>query len=255
MDSQRNYSNQSMNEIVFESRNKEYGAFLHRTQYQKYLAKALAWSIGIFVLSVVTPLVIKKMGWIKEQPVPVLDTFTLMQPPPLNPKAQEKPEVPKLEETRQAKDLELDAAKKEDVQDSVPLTNDKKKNDPSKTGSDTSGKSNVNGDGDNNIYSGRSLNTWPQFPGGEEAYFKFLTDHLKYPKEEEQDAIGGRVEVSFVVNKDGSLEQFNIRKSSGNENLDQEALRLMKMQPHYIPGTRQGKPVRAVIIIPVTFNP
>ena len=93
----------------------------------------------------------------------------------------------------------------------------------------------------------------PSFPGGPEAMMKFLKDNIKYPSICIESGIQGRVIVSFVVNKDGSIEQVEVL-SGVHERLDAEAVRVVKLMPTWTPGQMQGHPVRTKFNLPVTFR-
>lgn len=93
----------------------------------------------------------------------------------------------------------------------------------------------------------------PAFPGGQAAMMKFLRDNIKYPSVCAETGIQGRVIVSFVVNKDGSIEQVEVL-SGVHERLDAEAVRVVKLMPTWTPGQMQGHAVRTKFNLPVTFR-
>ncbi|MBB6127514.1 energy transducer TonB [Mucilaginibacter lappiensis] len=93
----------------------------------------------------------------------------------------------------------------------------------------------------------------PEFPGGLYKFSKYLDKNLKYPKEAKENNIQGRVTVTFVVEKDGSLSDSKVTKSLTPET-DAEAIRLIKNSPKWIPGKQGGRPVRVLYSIPITFQ-
>ncbi|MBO7114843.1 MAG: energy transducer TonB [Bacteroidaceae bacterium] len=93
----------------------------------------------------------------------------------------------------------------------------------------------------------------PEFPGGTEALLKYLRDHIKYPAICRENNIQGRVLVSFVVNKDGSIVEPEIVKGV-NPSLDKEALRVIAGMPSWKPGKQRGKEVRVKFTVPVNFR-
>ena len=93
----------------------------------------------------------------------------------------------------------------------------------------------------------------PSFPGGPDAMMKFLKENLKFPSICAENGIQGRVVVSFVVNKNGSIEQVEVL-SGVHERLDAEAVRVVKLMPTWTPGQMQGHAVRTKFILPVTFR-
>ena len=92
-----------------------------------------------------------------------------------------------------------------------------------------------------------------EFPGGQAAMMKWLSNNIRYPEAAQQNGISGRVVVKFVVEKDGSIGQPSIVKGVDRE-LDQEALRVVKRMPKWQPGKNNGQPVRSYFNLPVTFR-
>lgn len=93
----------------------------------------------------------------------------------------------------------------------------------------------------------------PQFPGGNAALFEYLSKHIKYPVIAEENGIQGRVIVTFVVERDGSITDVKVVKSV-DPSLDKEAQRVVKGMPHWIPGKQNGAAVRVKYTVPVTFR-
>jgi len=93
----------------------------------------------------------------------------------------------------------------------------------------------------------------PEFPGGFEAMYKWIAEHLKYPEEAVKNKVQGRVFVQFVVEKDGTITQAEVKRSP-NDLLSEEALRVVKLMPKWEPGKVGGKPVRSVFNLPVMFK-
>lgn len=93
----------------------------------------------------------------------------------------------------------------------------------------------------------------PEFPGGIVEFMKWLTANLKYPEHARNNKIEGKVVVSFIVNKDGSIASPKIQKSA-DPMLDNEALRVVKMMPHWKPGISNSKPCRTMFAIPIVFK-
>lgn len=93
----------------------------------------------------------------------------------------------------------------------------------------------------------------PMFPGGTQALMQFLKDNVQYPPECEEICIQGRVILTFVVERDGSITQAKVVKSL-DPRLDAEALRVVKAMPKWIPGRQGGVTVAVKYTIPVTFR-
>jgi len=93
----------------------------------------------------------------------------------------------------------------------------------------------------------------PEFPGGMEALFKFLTENIHYPKSALEAKIEGRVLAQFVIAKDGSVVKSKIVKSV-DPALDAEALRLINAMPNWTPGKQNGKVVPVKFTVPINFS-
>ena len=94
----------------------------------------------------------------------------------------------------------------------------------------------------------------PEFPGGQQALFKYLSENVKYPVIAQENGIQGRVICQFVVNKDGSIVDVEVVRSGGDPSLDKEAIRVIKSMPKWKPGKQRGKPVRVKYTVPVNFK-
>ncbi|MBW4890733.1 TonB family protein [Mucilaginibacter sp. HMF5004] len=109
----------------------------------------------------------------------------------------------------------------------------------------------VNIRSDDAIYN--TAETPPSPKGGLDAFYNFLSANIKYPAEDKKNNIQGRVIVQFVIEKDGSLSSFNVkRRPSGT--LGNEALRVLQLAPNWVPATQAGKPVRVLYTIPINFS-
>ena len=93
----------------------------------------------------------------------------------------------------------------------------------------------------------------PSFPGGGEAIEKYLNDNIKYPKVARENDVQGRVEVSFVVERDGTLSNIRVARSV-DPFLDKEAKRVILSMPRWKPGKKDGNEVRVRYKLPVTFS-
>lgn len=92
-----------------------------------------------------------------------------------------------------------------------------------------------------------------EFPGGQAALMKWLSNNIRYPESAQQNDIQGRVIVKFVVEKDGSIGTATIAKGV-DKDLDREALRVVKKMPKWQPGKNNGVAVRSYFTLPVTFK-
>lgn len=93
----------------------------------------------------------------------------------------------------------------------------------------------------------------PEFPGGMQGLFKYMQNNVNYPKEAKNQKIEGRVIVSFIVEKDGSISDVH-PLTAVHPLLDKEAMRLVNEMPRWKPGTEKGKAVRVSFALPVSFK-
>lgn len=100
---------------------------------------------------------------------------------------------------------------------------------------------------------GRIMETMPEFPGGPEAYFEYLNNELHYPENCIRDSISGVVIIEFVVEENGKVTNAKVIKSV-NPDLDNEALRVVKNFPNWIPGSFYGKKKSVTYTIPIKFT-
>ncbi len=100
---------------------------------------------------------------------------------------------------------------------------------------------------------GMIIERQPEFPGGEAALVKFIKDNLKYPADAARDSIQGRVTLSFVVKKNGSITNIEVMRSP-DKRLTKEAIRIVKSMPRWKPAIKLDKPVRAKYVLPITFR-
>lgn len=107
-------------------------------------------------------------------------------------------------------------------------------------------------DMNNNEVPLRVIEELPEFPGGMTEFMKWLTHALKYPTRAKQLKQQGQVNITFVVEKDGSVSNIKFTKET-NTALDAEVLRVLRMMPKWKPGTNHGKPCRSMVAIPFVF--
>ena len=93
----------------------------------------------------------------------------------------------------------------------------------------------------------------PSFPGGMAALMAYLQKSIKYPPVAEENGIQGRVVCTFVVERDGSVTDVRVAKSV-DPSLDKEAVRVVSAMPKWIPGKQNGQSVRVKYTLPVTFR-
>ena len=93
----------------------------------------------------------------------------------------------------------------------------------------------------------------PEFTNGEQALRQYIANNVKYPDVEKQKGIQGKVYVTFVVSKDGSIANANIARGV-DASLDAEALRVINGLPNWKPGKQRGKNVNVSYTVPINFR-
>jgi protein TonB len=249
-------------DIVFEGRNKAYGAYELRKENSKTTLRSLLIGAFIFGVAVASPLIAnlipdssdedanldKKIVTIKlppkeEQPK------DLPPPPPPPPKVDQvkfvKPVVAKTEE------IVEEPPKMEEIKDKK-LGDETIKGDPDAplTLEDAgTGPSQVVEE-DNNIYNTAGIEVKPDFPGGLEKFYKFIGKNFQVPEEE---GLKGKIFVTFVVEKDGSLTDIKVLRDIGY-GTGKEAIRVLKSCPKWNPGEQNGKKVRVLYSLPISIQ-
>jgi len=97
------------------------------------------------------------------------------------------------------------------------------------------------------------VESMPGFPGGEAARIKYLNNNIKYPQMARESGIQGRVFVTFVVEKNGTVTDVRVLRGIGG-GCDEEAIRVIKNMPNWQPGKQRGKPVRVQFNMPILFK-
>lgn len=104
---------------------------------------------------------------------------------------------------------------------------------------------------DNKVWA--SVEQDPQFPGGQAALLKWVSDNLRYPSVAKEEGIQGRVVVQFVVKRDGSIGTVKVIRGK-DPDLDEEAIRVTRSLPKFAPGRMNGLPVNVWYTLPITFR-
>lgn len=98
-----------------------------------------------------------------------------------------------------------------------------------------------------------SIAQYPEFPGGEEALMRFLQNNIKYPDMARKQDVQGRVVIRFIVDAEGKINEVKLFRGIGF-GCDEEALRVVKMMPAWKPGRNDGKPVSVYFDLPIHFS-
>ncbi len=271
MESKINYHALSMDEIVFDNRNKNYGAFILRQTSERNQLKALIMMAGISIAAFCLPILLKSLGFMAEKIIEKEILISCPMAAPIieikkaNTLATPQKTVPKkmLDNANRQMEVSKDTA---EIKNSI----EKKPNINEQVIGSTSGVTTITsivpgtvgpsfGSGttkpNSGTYEGTTFTSEiPSFIGGQDAFDQFVEEHIIYPQRAIEDDVEGTCEIRFVVNVDGSLEQFSISNSSRNKELDVAALALVKKLPKYNPGRQNGQAVRVWCVIPITFT-
>ncbi|HVW14683.1 MAG TPA: TonB family protein [Mucilaginibacter sp.] len=251
-------------ELVFDDRNKAYGAYDLRKHYNSALLKAMT-----ITFSVVICLFVGYSFFHKNRPmetVYVIPTVPPIAPPDVKktivPPKQSAVERPKSVATVKYPVFKVTVDKEAENPPTITDLQTAAISTKTQTGDPAAGNIDVpitttdNG-GDptegEKVMTMASVEVMPQFPGGEAAWIKYLQKNLHYPSQAAEAGISGRVYVSFVVEKDGHLTDIKVERGPGY-GLDEEAVRVLKAAPAWTPGIQNGKKVRVSYVMPITFQ-
>ncbi|MBX0334033.1 energy transducer TonB [Pontibacter sp. HSC-14F20] len=264
----------SLDDIVFEGRNRAYGAYLLRKIYNKHITIAATVAIALFFLFLSIPLITKMIKGDQEEaqvvdrivtevdlaPPPPLDEATPPPPPPPPPdlppppppvRAQVKftPPVVKRDAEVQEEEKVPDQSELEDV-DIGTETVEGVKGAPLDLG-DIDGTSDVVAEVvEEKPYT--YVEQMPEFPGGESEMMKYLGKNIRYPAAAQRAGVEGLVVLSFVVSRTGEISEIEVVKSLGS-GTDEEAVRVVKTMPKWSPGKQNGRSVPVRYTLPVRF--
>ncbi len=248
-------------EIVFEGRNKIYGAYELRKTNGKTTLRSLIIGGVIFIFLVSIPVLANLIPDGNDDAVLDQKITTVKLPPKEKPKENLPPPPPPPPKVDQVKFVKPVVAKAEEVTEEPPKVEeikDKKIGDKTIEG-DPNAELTVEpvGNGpsqvveeDNNIYNTAGIEVKPDFPGGLEKFYKFVGKNFQVPEEE---GLKGKVFVTFVVEKDGSLTDIKVIRDIGY-GTGKEAMRVLKSCPKWNPGEQNGKKVRVLYSLPITIQ-
>ncbi|UKJ06408.1 energy transducer TonB [Solitalea lacus] len=261
-----------LTEIVFENRNREYGAYQLRARYDKTMRKALFSSVGsLVILGVITvslhskadegpkvisiPYVIdtRKYEIVPDKPLePELPKKTASLPPAATVKSTEltvvpdekvaKPEHPPTKEELEGKAIGSISSENTGAGNTENMM-------PGNEGESLNGTENGNSTAETPFVHAEEM---PEYEGGFQKMFKFIGRNLRYPNMAVENDIEGAVTVQFVVDKDGNVYNASVLKGIGG-GCDEEAVRVVKLLK-FKPGRQNGQPVKVQFSLPIRFT-
>jgi len=248
----------SFDDIVFESRNKEYGAYSLRKRYNRNVMISLLIGSVILATVIITPYLNAKAAdnaakraerqvEIKMENLDQPNETVAPPPPPPPPPAdvvQQAKYVPpvvvdsvKPEENVQlmtADEAQIEVQDQEVVEVVEEVKEEVQEEDPEATPFVV-------------------VEEMPMYPGGDSELLKYIAEHTQYPEIAKENNIQGRVIVRFCVTSKGGVSQVSILKGVDPE-LDAEAIRVVNTLPAFKPGKQGGKPVPVWYMVPITFT-
>lgn len=268
-------------DLVFEGKNKEFGAYeLRTTSVQRHNKAVLYTIIGAILLvaaalgfmTVQQMIAERNIADAGEQEEVLIDMGETDEPEPEEQKVEIKqPEVLPEEVLNTVKVTELKIVEDEKVKSEDEIkTQDELKETTTAFGQ----KDNDKGTEDRNVTRTlkeevvvekkepvkevkeeifKSVEQMPTFPGGDAALMKYLSSHINYPTMAQENNIQGKVIVQFVVTKTGKVGEVKVVRSV-DKDLDREAVRVCKSLPNFVPGRQNGQPVSVWYTLPVTFK-
>ncbi|MBS1682484.1 MAG: energy transducer TonB [Bacteroidetes bacterium] len=258
-----NENPQKWEDIVFEHRNKSYGAYMLRMIYSKNVAMAsgIALLIMAFMLAYPTLAELLKSDEDLSKKPKMMKQVSLEQPPPIQPDQPPPPDIPPPPVKTVIKFLPPKVTEKEVVEEEkMPTIEEIKQNE--------TGSENIEGTGEvvfeepvqevvRDEGDGNKIFTFveqsAEFVGGMEALGKWLNKNLKYPASARRMGLEGKVFVKFVIETDGRISAVEVTRGFDGA-CDKEAARVVSIMPRWKPGKQSGRAVRQAYTLPVWFK-
>lgn len=267
-----NLTKPARNQLVFEGRPKDYGAFVLRREYDRRFILAFSGALTIMSLAVIVP---KVMGLITGAPIVSVDpqikgidvliddVFDVPDapskpadpPPPTPPSTPVGAGIPIVVDDTVHTTVREDTLMATSEPDTAARTRSASIGEPG-TGKPTSGgngKPGVVTGSEDTTYVGPGLPFPPSFPGGDQAMYEFIKDGTRYPDDAFSIGVSERIFVEFVVEKDGSISNVHVVKGK-YPSLRTEAMRVVRSMPRWSPGRMDKNAVRCRLVLPINFT-
>ena len=266
-------SNLTLDEIVFEHRNKEYGAYDLRHTYPKMLTKSFLIGTAVFLVVSLSPFIYMKIQQINEKDktevdaklVEILDEQPIIEqpkeeepPPPPPPKEEEKQEViqnvvpepkraPKIETPPPPITKQLETTTGLQNQEGVKTPSYTPPPPPPSTGKSTTAEVKPV---TNEVYD--SVDQSAEYPGGLNGVRRYISDNVDTSGMEGEGQL--TVKLKFIVERDGTVSDVKVTQKSGNGDFDSETIRVVKKLKKWTPAKKNGENVRSYYSIPITMQ-
>lgn len=243
---------QLIEEIIFKNRNKAYGAYNLRKRYNRHLFVSLILALLFFVVVVLFAFISstdfdEEFYDFNNVVFEYSDLNYAPDDPPELPDKVKQPEKDIIpSKTENLSDIDL-------VNDSVAASDTNQIKDNSLVEGDSLNGNSSGGNGSDTGIVFTRVQEVPMYPGGEDARKKFIKEHFNYSSIGTNVKVEGVVWISFIVEKDGSLTSIKVLNGIGAA-CDSEVIKVVKEMPKWIPGKRNGLPVRVILKMPIRFE-
>jgi protein TonB len=259
-------------DLVFDHRNKNYGAYELRQSYGRTMVKSMSIAFAAVALLSAAAIVFKA------KPKPVDNTRMIevkldpsIPKPPVEAKPKQ-PEAPAPAQQKPAVAVETKAFINPHIVPTEPPTEPPTMDDLKNVAVGSEDSKGVTGTGnivkqdegtpggtgtapkvDDGVHTLDGLEVMPEPVGGSAAWAKFLQKNLRFPSVAQEQGVSGRVFMSFIIEKDGTLSNIKVDRGAGY-GFDEEATRVLKLAKAWKPGVQNGQNVRVRYSIPISFQ-
>jgi protein TonB len=247
----------SLDDIVFENRNKEYGAYDIRRRYSRTMSLSILIGIIVVLTAAIVPYIrAKNIAQVKQRDANevIAEMANDLQqeeaappPPPPPPPPEEQQTVVKYVAPVVVDTIKPDEASQFMTADDVVET----VVDAEVVEVIEQVQEEIQEEAPQEVFV--VVEEMPSFPGGDVELFKFIYDNIKYPELAKENNIQGKVILRFCVTYKGTVDQVSIVRGV-DPSLDNEAIRVIKMLPLWKPGKQGGKPVNVWYSVPINFQ-
>jgi periplasmic protein TonB len=251
---------QTWEDLVFENRNQAYGAYVLRKVYNKNVLMGLIVTALVLASVIFVPKLIDLLQGeevVEKAPPKKLVYTDLSAPPPID---KPKPPPPQIQLPKLQKVIKFVPPKvvKEEVVEEVPTIEEIKQNEVAAVEIEGDAEvvfeepvEQVVVEDENKVF--LVVEQQPEFEGGYEGMMNFIKKNMKYPASARRMGIDGTVYVTFVVGKDGSINDVRVLKGISAD-CDKEAVRVVQAMPNWKAGKQNGKPVLVRFNLPIKFK-
>jgi protein TonB len=247
----------TFDEIVFEHRNQDYGAFFLRNAYKRHMTWGLIVGITLILMVTIIPFIQAKMNAnegkrVEKSVVAVMEDIKQAEdeaPPPPPPP----PPPPALEQqVKFTAPVVVDSVIEEKQQlATMDQVQDEVKDENVNVVEEVKPTEEIEEKKEPEIFF--IVEEMPEFPGGDLELRKYIAENVKYPEMARENGIQGKVFVRFCVTELGGVDKVSIARGI-HPLLDEEAIRVVKALPKWKPGKQRGKPVNVWYTVPINFQ-